>query len=278
KSLGTPYMLDDVELVSLVSNFSAVQRKVNIHTNLTQQHNNLDKNLEAELRTRVGNLNVNTIFGQHLNVNLHVAGYGLKQRNDRNNLPDSLRLNDTLLLNQQILQYGISPSYNLTKGNLIHFITGNLTLQKLDDKNRSTASQTNSTNLSTTLTYTLAFIPKAVSFSLTYLHSRYKQTANDYTSNGGTLGASAQLLKSRRLNIQGSVGYYHNRFNNSNTQKNTSYSLNTAYRGRHHAFSAFAHYIYTPPNNAINEAINRTIPYAVANRNLYGGVSYHYTF
>jgi hypothetical protein len=279
KSLGTPYMIDDIELVSLINNFTTAKGKLNIGTNLSQQHNNLSKSLEAELRTQVGNVYVNTILGQHFNINLSFAGYNLRQRNDRNKLPDSLRLNDTLLLRQQISQYSFVPSYNITKGNNIHYISSNLTLQTLKDKNPKTAAQTNSRNFSSSLTYTIAFINRPYSFSINYLHSRYKQTANSYTSNGATLGASAQLLKSRRWNVQGNFGLFSNKFNNlSGTQKNTTYSLSSGYQGRHHALNLFVNYIYTPPNNAINEAIAKAIPYALANKYVYGGVTYSYSF
>lgn len=280
KSLGTPYMIDDVELLSMFNNVSMAKGKVNIGTNISQQHNNLSKSLLAELRIRVGNIYINTILGKHFNLNLNFTGYGLRQRNDRNQLPDSLRLNDTLLLRQRVSQYSINPSYNISKGNHIHYINTSVTVQSLKDQNEKTAPLTNSRNLSTSLGYTLAFVQKPYSFSANYLHSRYKQTANSYTSNGGTLSASTQFLKNRRWNVQGSFGFFFNKFNNnnnSNTQKNTSYSLNSGYRGRHHALSIYVSYIYTP-TNAINEAINKTIPYAVANKYMYGNVSYNYTF
>jgi hypothetical protein len=102
--------------------------------------------------------------------------------------------------------------------------------------------------------------------------------ANSYTSNGATFGTSAQLLKNKNLNFQGNFGYYLNRFNNDNKQKNISYSGSAGYRARHHAFTLFANYVYTPPNNPINEAINKNFPYAVATKNFAGGISYNYSF
>ena len=278
KSFGTPYMTDDIELISFLSGFSIVNGKVNISTNLSQQHNNLNETLEAEMQTQVGNLNVNAILGQNFNLNLNFSGYNLKQRNDRNELPDSLRLPDSILLRQRIAQYSLNPSYNITNGNNIHYISGNITLQTLKDKNPKTAPQTNSNNLSSSLTYTLALIKQAYSFSFNYLYSRYKQEVNSYNSNGATVGASAQLLKDKTLNMQGSFGLIFNRFNKNIRQRNMTYSASAGYRAKRHYFSLFANYIYTPPNNAINDAINKTVPYAVASKNLNGGVSYNYNF
>ena len=69
---------------------------------------------------------------------------------------------------------------------------------------------------------------------------------------------SAQLLKNRNWNVQGSFGYFINRFNNAGKQKNTSYSASTSYQAKHHALNLFANYIYTPPNNPIPDAISQT--------------------
>ena len=277
KSLGTPYMVDDVELISFLNNFSVAKGKVNVSTQLSQQHNNLSKSLEAELRTQVATMNVNAIAGQHLNVNLNYSGYNLKQRNDRNSLPDSLRLNDTVLLNQRISQYGISPTYNFTKGNKLHFFSGNANFQVLKDKNTTTAKQNNSNNFSSSLNYTLSLVDKYYSFSLMGIYSEYKQENNSYTSFGPTIGVSAQLLKDKNLNLQANIGLLSNNFNNGTKQKNTTYTVSSTYHVKKHAFNFFINYVYTP-TNTINNAINLAVPYSVTTKNMYGGLTYNYTF
>ena len=277
KSLGTPYLLNDLELITLNSNHTIAKGKLNISTNLSQQHNDLNKDMAAELKTQVANININTILNQHLNLNINLSGYNLKQKNGNPDLADSLRINDTLLLNQWISQINISPSYNIAKGNLLHFISVNLSLQSLKDRNASTAPTSNSNNLSASANYTLSLINKSISFSLNYLFSKYKQESNSYNSNGVTIGTSAQLLKNKALNVQGNVGYYVNKFTGHSTQKSTSYSANISYNAKRHSFNLYANYIYTPPNNEIINAINKTFPYAVATKNFYGGISYNYS-
>ena len=244
---------------------------------MSQQHNNLDNTLPVELRTQVGNININTILSQHLSVNVNYSGYNLKQKRGNLILFDSLRLNDTLFLKQRISQFNISPSYYISKGNKMHFISGNVSLQSLKDKNQTTAARSNSKNLSASGSYTLSLIKQALNFSLNYLFSRYKQESNSYTSNGVTLGTSAQLLKNKSLNIQGNFGYYSNKFSNISTENNISYSANVGYRAKRHSFNLFAYYVYTPPNNAIIKAVNQTFPYAVATKNFSGGISYNYS-
>ena len=278
KSLGTPYMLNDIVLISWGNNFSLAKGKLNFSSNLSQQHNNLDKKLITELTTQVGNFNINAILGQHFNLNFNYSGYNLKQKDGNDFTIDSLRINDTVRLNQRISQYSISPGYNITKNNKIHYISANINLSYLKDKNGHTSPFTSSNNFSSSLNYTLALINKSCSFSLNALYTKYKQASNTYRSYGPTFGTSAQLLKNKNLNIQGNIGCFFNRYNTNDRQRNMSYSLNTGYNAKHHSFSLYANYIYTQPNNSIIDAINKTYPYAVATKNLAGGVSYNYSF
>ena len=278
KSLGTPYMLSDVELLSWNNNVSFLKGKLNISTNASNQHNNVENTQATELVTQVGNINVNTILGQHFNVNVNASGYNLKQKDGNLNIADAFKIPDSFRLNQRITQFSFSPGYHVTANDIIHYINSNINLSKLTDKNASTAAFSNSNNLSTSVNYTIAFIKKSISLSLNTLYNKYKQQNNSYTSVGPTAGISAQLLKSKNLNLQGNVGVLFNNYNKTSKQKNLSYSVNSGYQAKHHAFGLFANYINTQTNNAITNAINKTFPYAVATKNLSGGVSYNYTF
>ncbi len=263
--------------MTLTTYHSIAKGKLSINTNVSNQHDNLKKDHNAELQTQVGNINVNAIITQHLSINANYSGYKINQKNGNIHLPDSLRLNDSVFLKQLVTQINLSPSYYTTKGNLLHYINGNLSLQSLKDKNRVATVHQNSNNLSTSLNYTLSFIKQALSFSANYLFSRYKQQSNSYTSNGVTVGTSSQLLKNRSLNIQGNIGFYSNKYSKLGTQENISYSASVGYRAKHHSLNLFANYIRTQPNNAITDAVNRTFPYAVATKNFAGGVSYNYS-
>ena len=272
KSFGTPFVLNDVELLSWVNYFSLANGRVNINTSLSDQHNNLEKKLETELQTLTGSVFVNAVIGTNLNLNLGYYGYSFK------NKAGILSLNDTNRMQQQISQITFNPSYNLAKGYKLHYISANINISWLDDKNRFTSPQTDSRNLSASLNYTLALANKFCSLSINGIYSRYKQgDTTSYDSYGTIVGASAQLLKSRSLNIQGNIGYILSHFNTRASQSNITYTVNASYRKRGHSFSLYGNYVYTPPNT-INDRINKTIPYAVATKNLAGGVSYAYTF
>lgn len=271
QSLGTPYIVDDIELVSWLNAFSISQGKLNISTNYSQQHNNLSKKRNSELRTQVGNINVNAVLSKHLNLNLTYSGYNITQK-------DRLKkIVDTAMLQQKINQVNVNPSYSFTTETKIHYISANVNFSSLTDNNNSVLGIKDN-NLSSSLNYTLAFVEKSLNFSIDGLFSRYKQkNGTSYSSYGPTIGSSVQLFKKKSLSVQGNFGYLINRFNDSASQSNLTYSANVGYQVKKHSVNLYANYIYTPQNR-ISELINQTIPYAVSTRNVAGGISYNYSF
>lgn len=271
KSLGTPYMLNDVSLLNWMNNFNLIKGKLNISSNISTQNNNLSKKLTTELQTLVGTLNINAMLSKHVNVNMNYSGYNLKQKDGTQVLTDSTRLN------QLILQLSFTPSYNTVKQNISHTISSNISYMLLDDKNPVTKNFTNSTNLSASANYTLGLIKKSINFTLSSLYNHYKQDTNYYKSYGATIGSSGQLLKNKSLSLQGSVGYLFNRSSYGNARNNLTFSGNAGYHVKHHSLSVYANYIYTPVN-PINNIIYNKVSQAVATKNLAGGISYNYSF
>jgi hypothetical protein len=271
KSLGTPYMLNDVELLNWMNYFTLAKGKLNITTNVSGQHNDLDKKLATELQTLVGNLSLNAQLMRGLNVNFNYSGYQLNQKDG------TTKINDSLRLNQLINQISITPSYTILKGTKSHTISSNVSYMLLNDKNPVTSPYTNSNNLSTSLNYTLGLTQHAMSFTVSGLYNQYKQDTNYHRSYGATIGSSAQVLKNKSLSLQGSVGYLFNKSSFGNAQNNLTFSGNIGYHVKHHSLSFYANYIYTP-YNPINNIIYKNVSQAVATKNMAGGVSYNYSF
>ena len=271
KSLGTPYMLNDIELINWINNFSLAKGKLNITTAISGQHNNLNRKLTTEMNTLTGNLNINAMLSQRFNLNINYSGYSLQQKDG------TLQLKDSTRLHQDIHQFSLTPSYTIVKTTKSHTISGNINYMLLDDKNPATSAFTNSNNLSGSLNYTLGLVKQSSSFTLSGLFSQYNQDTNYYRTYGATLSSSAQVLKNKQLGLQGSAGYLFNQSSYGSVQGNLTFSGNIGYRVQHHSFNAFANYIYTP-YNPINNIINKNIPQVVAAKNLAGGLSYNYSF
>lgn len=273
-SLGTPYIINDIELFSFNNNFSVAKGKLSFNSGISHQHNDLEKNLNNEVKTWSGNVGVNAIVSKHLNVNANYFGYSLKQTNGREAVTDSVNLQ------QSISQFNIAPSYNFTKENMLHFISGNFNYSTLNNKMLLTASQNISNNLSASLSYTLGLIKQACNFSISGLYNKYKLDTNAYNSSGINIGSSAAFLKEKNLSLQGSVGFYFNSYkanSSSNNTSNLSYSFNAGYTAKRHTFNLFMNYLYTPPK-IINNTINKTFQYAVAFKSFTGSISYNYRF
>ena len=271
KSLGTPYMLNDVALVNWLNNFILSGGKLNITTTLSSQHNNLDKRLATEMQTVVGNISANAQLSQRVNLNINYSGYQLKQKDGTLHLTDSVRMN------QVIHQLSLVPSFTIAGGLNAHTISGNICYMLLDDKNPVTTAYTSSNNLSTSINYTLGLAQKSMSFTLSGMYSRYNQDTNSYRSYGTTIGSMVQLLKSKALSLQGSMGYMFNTSSFGSVQNNLTFSCNAGYHLKHHSLALYANYIYTP-YNPINTIINKQVAQAVASKNLAGGISYNYSF
>ncbi|TDH24196.1 hypothetical protein EXU57_15385 [Segetibacter sp. 3557_3] len=271
RSLGTPYLVNDIELVSWSNYFTIANGKATVNTNLSTQHNNLNKNLLSELQTQLGSISVYTMLDQHTSLNVSYSGYDFRQKGGKLPVKDSFRLE------QKSSQFNINPSYNITKGNKLHFVSANVNYSTLKDQNQFSGPLGNTTNLSSSLNYTLSLVNKPYSFSINGIYSNYKQSFSEYTSYGATVGTSAQFLKNRNLNVEGNIGYLINSLDIGSTQRNITYSLSTGYQAKKHAINVFANYVYTPPN-LFNARVYGSIPSAVVSRNLASGISYNYYF
>jgi hypothetical protein len=271
KSLGTPYMINDVELINWTNNVNTAKNLLNITTVISFQHNNLDKNLESRMNTLVGNLDINAMPKPTLNLHLNYSGYKLAQQDGTETFNDSVRLN------QFIHNISFSPSFTIIKQLHSHTISGNINYMILDDKNPVTNPLTSSTNLAGSVNYTIGFTKKSLSVSVGGLFNNYKQDTISYSSYGATIASAAQLLKKKNLSLQGSVSYIMNNSSLGNAQSNLTFSLNAGLSEHRHSFNLFASYVYTP-YNPINDAITKVLRQVVASKNLSAGISYNYSF
>ena len=273
KSLGVPYMLDDIEMINGSLGTSALKGKVNMNAAFTTQHNNLSHMLSSRLVTRTGNLGLNTFVSGHLNINMNVSGVQVYQKDGL------LKLNDSLRMNQLMLTGVFSPSLNFSDAVHQHMVSGSLAYTTLDDRNPLTRGQTTGNNLCASLNYGLFFMKKYCGINVSTIYSVYGQKDSRYVSLGFDLGGNAQLLKEHNLSVQASAGYFMNHSSSSATGNNITFSFSASYAsGRHHSVGLFASYIITPPVelNPLDK-INR-VPYAVNSKCLSGGVTYVYNF
>lgn len=273
KSLGIPYMLNDVEMINGNVGTNLLKGKFSVNAGFTTQHNNLRNMLSSELASTTGNISANAFISQHFNVNANLTTAKVFQKDGL------LKLTDSTRMNQLMLTLVVSPSLSFVGNGLQHAVSGSFAFTDLNDKNPLTTEQASGRNLNASANYALYFLQKYVGMNGGIQYSTYQQKSSSYQSLGINMGANAQLLKSRSLSVQGDVGYFINKASDSPTGNNITFSFNGNYSvGKHHSFGAYASYIITPPVNLnpLNEINN--VPYAVNSKILSGGLSYSYNF
>lgn len=271
KSLGTPYLVDDIELINWMNNLLLMKNKLNLNLSLSNQHNNLKKNLNSQMNTSVATFNVNATASTKLNINASYSGYILNQKDGL------IKLNDSVRLKQQIHQFNFIPSYTFYNSKRSHSFTPVFTYMKLNDDNPVSSPFASSSNISASLSYNLGFIKKGIGVNTTVLLNQYKQDLLRYTTYGANIGGSAGFLKGKPLNIQLSTGYLINKSTLGDVQGNLTFSGNISFRKKHHGLSLYGNYVYTP-YNPINDAVATALSQTVASRNFMGSISYQYSF
>jgi hypothetical protein len=267
KTLGTPYMLNDIQQLTTNTNISFYKGKLNLNLNGASQRNNLREDLNSELHNNSANVAINAMLGKSLNTGINFSGIFLKQEDG------IARVNDSVRLDQEIYNISFYPNYSFGEGNISNSISANLNSNILEDNNPVTAAFTKIKSLSANSMYSRQNSKSGIGYNLNLLYNRFEQTTNTFSSIGGTLGGSAQLLKEKNLNIQASVGFQKNTYSVGEASSNIIYNGNISYRHKKHAFNAFVNYVRTPPTIVINP-----IPTVVASDNFYGGLSYNYSF
>ena len=154
--------------------------------------------------------------------------------------------------------------------------SGNFTVGGLFDQNPAMEDINSNRNFTTSATATKFINQNALNFSLTAMHNRFTQGTTDYNSTGFTVGAGKQLLESKNLSLQGTVGYLFNNYQSTKTGGNVTFSFNAGYQAGRQSFAAFTNYLITTPGNIITNP--EKIPMAVSTNNFAGGISYTYSF
>lgn len=275
KSLGVPYMLDDVEMINANVGSSLLQGKLSLNADFNTQRNNLNKMLSSKLVSSTGTLSANAFINSHFTVTAMATGAEVFQKDGL------LELTEDTRMNQFMFTFMLSPLLNFTDGDRHHSLSNNVSYTRLNDKNPTTSPFTNGRNLNLSSQYALQFMQKFMGLSGGVQYSSYQQKESSYSSLSLNAGANAQLLESRALSVQGNTGYMINKASESATGNNITFSLNSSYRlQKNCSFGMHMSYIITPPVNLdpLDKVRIDRIPYAVNSRIFSGGVSFNYSF
>lgn len=275
KSLGVPYMLDDIEMINTNVGMGFLDGKVSLNMDFNTQRNNLNKMLSSTLRSSTGTFTGNVFASQYVNVNAMVTSSKVTQKDGL------LQLDENTRMNQLMTMFMINPLLTFVDESTQHSINNSISYTRLNDHNPSTAPFVNGKNINISSNYSVYFMNKSLGISAGGQFSNYKQQENSYQSLGLNVGANMQLLPSRALSLQGTAGYFVNKNSGSVTGNNISFSFSSSFRThKKHSFGLNMSYILTPPVNLdpLDKVRLDRIPYAVNSKIFAGGINYNYTF
>lgn len=270
RSLGTPYNLADMEMITSAMTLSLLKGKLSVNGNANAQRNNLSKKQSTSLQTITGNLSVNAILPKGLVIGSNLLVVELFQDHGL------IKLTHAERVHQRMISGSVYPSYNfIARGNQ-HTASASFSYNTLVDYNSATRGQTEGDNLNASLAYSLFFPTSNWGLNLNLQHNRYDQSMNKYRSIGLNAGGNIRLLEEKNMSLQGSVGYFLNTNNNAATGNNIVFSFNANYlTQKRHSFSVYSSYVITPPVN-LNPL--QRLYYTVNTNNLSGGINYNYNF
>lgn len=271
KSLGTPYMLNDVEALQWNAGVVAAKGRVNLNANVNAQHNNISGKSASELQNLVGALNLGAMLSTHASLAISGSAVDLQQKDGTTHFSDTVRLD------QRIYNFSVTPSFSFSNTSLAQSISPYFNYSRLDDQNAFTAPSTNSNTISGVLSYSCSFLRQSWSLNGSALYNKYEQGTSIYSSYGINAGASFQLLKDKSLGFQFSAGYLFNHYSGGDAKNNITGSVNAHYIAyKKHSFSAYFNLVATPP--ASTNVLQQKIPASVSTTNIAGGLSYNYSF
>jgi hypothetical protein len=269
QSLGVPYMISDLVALQWNGNLMLDKGKVNLTATVNTQHDDLGGDQESETHNLTGVFNMNALLSSHVNLNVNFSDVNLNQSNGTAEIGDSIKLD------QDIYTVSVMPTFLFRGTGVMQTLSPSVNLSMVDDLNPATASTTNSKTFSGNLNYVCSFLRAGWSLNASLLYNDYVLGSSDtYTSYGVNLGAGLQLLKSKGLGVQGTIGYLINQSSEASVGNNLTGSVNVHYTyKKHHSFALYFNSVVTPPSSS---QLKNTI--GVTTNNTGGGISYNYSF
>jgi hypothetical protein len=269
QSLGTPYMISDLVALQWNGNLMLDKGKVNLTATINTQHDDLGGDQESETHNVTGVFNMNALLSSHVNLNINFSDVNLNQTNG------TAEIGDSILLDQDIYTISAMPTFIFKGTGNIQTLSPSVNYSMVHDLNPATAPTNDSKTFSGNLNYVCSFIHASWSLNASLLYNQYVLgSSDDYTSYGANLGAALQLLKSKGLGLQGSIGYLINQSSEASVGDNITGSINVHYTYRKkHSFSLYFNSVVTPPTSS---QLKNTV--GVTTNNTGGGISYNYSF
>ena len=201
KSLGSEYILDDLEAITLNPSFSFLQGKVHLSGSYGIQRNNLDGQRLSTNQRNISSLNLSVNPKPFYGVNFNYSNFSFQQQV----LIDTL-YNDSMVVNQMNHNFTVVPRWTHISTAWVNNVVLTLSYQLLDDKNDYTAESQNNTMVLGNLNYSAVSKKNGLSLNAGLNYFNFQTSMLQLSRYGFSVGASKRMLE-KKLQVRGTMSY-----------------------------------------------------------------------
>jgi hypothetical protein len=211
KSLGSEYILNDVEAVTVNPAVSLFNGKAMLSGSVGTQRNNLDGNRMSTNERMISSVNLSLNPSPYWGIMFGYSNYTFQQQV----IIDSL-YNDSMVINQLNQNYNVVPRLTMIKDNFIHNLVLTANYQILNDRNDITANTGSNTMLLTNLMYSMMVKKTGLNLRVGATYFSFNSGLININRLGINFGAGKKFLKNKmRTNITVSYNKQNETYSNS---------------------------------------------------------------
>jgi hypothetical protein len=218
QSMGAYFFNTDLENININQSVLMLKNKMNLRGSLGLQHDNLDNSKKFTSRRTVGSVNMSYQISQKFGIDANYNNFTTNQK------AGTMAIIDSLKLFQVNRSFSVTPRFMVANENHSHLIMFMYNNMALDDKNKKTASQTETNTTILNLTYSLGFIPEKLNITVSLNSTKLKNNLYQNTMSGVTAGIN-KMLASDKITLSWNNSFMINKINaDSGTVINTTFT------------------------------------------------------
>lgn len=233
RTLGSVFLTNDVEELSLNANFAFLKNKMNVNAASGVQRNNLDKIQLVTSQRAIGSLNVSYAINDHLNFSINYSNFS------SNTLPVRDAFSDSIKFVQLTQNGGLSTNYSFGKNKLKHNLSNVLNYQESGGNKQGLTTFFNES-----IAYSIQFDEIGLNLNASFLYN--KSTNAGFGVNEGlgpNLGIQKGLYKNK-IRLMLSIGYQNSYLAKESINKNYIYNFNFSFTvNKHQSLKASCSYL-----------------------------------
>ncbi len=261
-SMGTYFVNNDVENLTLNAGFMALQRKLRFNGSFGVERNNLKNRRNATTKKMIGSAMLSYDPVKFFGFTVNYSNYSVNQQPGRIQIADSIKLYQT---NGTIM---FMPHFQFVSKNnkTAHMISYAFTRMNLNDKNEYTTYNMDFTTINHMVTYSLSLLPYALTFTVAFNYNDVLMETGNSTNVGGNVGVTKSVLKNK-VNLSLSSNFMQSKNDAQTVMVITPQFLARARVGKHHRFRLRLNLISTHNNTNSKTSLEEI-----------GDMSYVYSF